>query len=133
MMPVLKNILMSSMDRKSYRRVSGKALECISLLAMNVGKEMFYNDARDFMSVLQTLNATELDPDDPVLTYVQSAGTRMCKCLGHDFVQMLPLFVPPLLRSAGKKSELKVRSCGQHASPSLHAIPLCAIYSARLC
>lgn len=108
-MPVLKNILVSSMERKSYRRVCGKALECISLLAMNVGKDVFYNDARDFMDVLQKLNATELDADDPVLTYVQSAGTRMCKCLGHDFVQMLPIFVPPLLRSAGKRSELTVR------------------------
>jgi importin-5 len=109
MMPMLKQILHASMDRKSHRRLCGKALECISLIAMSVGKDIFYNDARDFMNVLATLNSTDLQPDDPILTYVQTAGTRMCRCLGHEFVPMLPNFVPPLLKSAGKKSELTVR------------------------
>jgi hypothetical protein len=95
---------MSSMERKSHRRVCGKACECICLLAMNVGKETFDNNARDLVNVLQTLNTTELDPGNPDLTYVQSAGTRMCKSLGHGLVQMLPLFVPPLIRCAGKRS-----------------------------
>jgi hypothetical protein len=109
MMPALMEILKASMQHKSHRRLCGKALECISLIGMSVGKQTFFNDARNFMAVLQQLNAVELEPDDPVLTYVQSAGTRMCKCLGHDFVQMLPVFVPPLLRSAEKKSEFTVR------------------------
>lgn len=110
MMPMLKTILTSSMERKSHRRLCGKALECISLVAMSVGKEVFYGDAQEFMHVLSTLTSTDLEPDDPVLTYVQTAGTRMCRCLGHEFVPLLPTFVPPLLRSAGKKSELTVRT-----------------------
>jgi hypothetical protein len=85
-MPVLMSLLRISMQHKYTRRLTGKALECISLIGMSVGKETFFNDARDFMAVLQQLNATELEPDDPVLTYLQSAGTRMCKCLGHDFM-----------------------------------------------
>ena len=108
-MPALKAILTSSMEHKSHRRLCGKALECISLVAMAVGKDTFYPDARDFMGVLSTLTSTDLEPDDPILTYVQTAGTRMCRCLGREFVPLLPTFVPPLLKSAGKRSELSVR------------------------
>jgi importin-5 len=110
-MPLLKQILVSSMERKTHRRLCGKALECISLIAMSVGKDTFYPDALDFMNVLRTLNSTDLEPDDPIVTYVQTAGTRMCRCLGSDFVPMLRDFVPPLLRSAGKKAEMTVRTC----------------------
>ena len=119
MMPMLKTILTSSMERKSHRRLCGKALECISLVAMSVGKETFYGDAQEFMHVLSTLTSTDLEPDDPILTYVQTAGTRMCRCLGHEFVPLLPTFVPPLLRSAGKKSELTVRTSHLHKPCSL--------------
>jgi importin-5 len=111
-MPLLKHILMAAKG-KTQRRLGGKTLECISLIGMSVGKETFYDDARDFMLYLKQLNTVEMDSDDPMLTYVQSAGTRMCKCLGHDFVQMLPDFVPPLVRSAGKKSELQVCSAAR--------------------
>lgn len=107
-MPLLKHILASAKG-KTQRRLCGKALECISLIAMSVGRETFQKDAQDFMLYLRQLNTMDMDSDNPLLTYVQSAGTRMCKCLGEDFLPMLPDFVPPLIRSAGKKSTFQVR------------------------
>lgn len=76
--------------------------------AFRHGKQAVLRCVQDFMAFLMRLNTTALEPDDPMLTYVQSAGTRMCKCLGHEFVPLLPQFVPPLLESAGKKAELTV-------------------------
>lgn len=116
-MPLLKHILASAKD-KTQRRLCGKALECISLIAMSVGRDTFQKDAQDFMLYLRQLNTMDMDSDNPLLTYVQSAGTRMCKCLGADFLPMLPDFVPPLIRSAGKKSTFQVRHPG-HA-PALY-------------
>eukprot|EP00892_Ulva_mutabilis_P010754 jgi/Ulvmu1/8050/UM004_0287.1 len=107
-MPLLKHILSSATD-KTQRRMCGKALECISLIAMSVGADTFRKDAQDFMLYLRQLNSMDMDSANPLLTYVQSAGTRMCKCLGADFLPMLPDFVPPLIRSAGKQSSFQVR------------------------
>jgi hypothetical protein len=106
-MPALKAILQAA-DGKTQRVLCGKAIECVSLVGMSVGKDVFYKDAQDFMHFLMQLNMTAMEPDNPMLTYVQSAGTRMCKCLGEDFVPLLPQFVPPLIESAGKKAELTV-------------------------
>lgn len=107
-MPLLKQILQNATD-KTQRRLRGKALECISLIGLAVGRERFMPDARDFMTYLQHLHSTEMDPDDPMLTYMQSAGTRMCKCLGADFMPMLHVFMPACLASAGKKASCEVR------------------------
>ena len=107
-MPLLKHILTHASD-STQRRLCGKTLECISLIAMSVGKETFYGDAHEFLKYLQHLNTVDMADGDPLVTYVQSAGTRMCKCHGEDFVGMLATFVPPLIKSAGKKSTYQVR------------------------
>ena len=119
-MPLLKHILVSCNDR-TQRRLCGKTLECISLIAMSVGRETFYGDASDFLHQLQQLNTMEMADDDPLVTYVQSAGTRMCKCLGEDFVPMLSTFVPPLVKSAGKKSTYQVRGARSRPPALRHA------------
>ncbi len=53
----------------------GKALECISLVGMAVGRDRFRADAQRVLQWLQALQATELEADDPTLGYMQQVGT----------------------------------------------------------
>jgi hypothetical protein len=52
----------------------GKALECISLVGMAVGRDRFRTDAQSVLQWLQALQATELEADDPTLGYMQQVG-----------------------------------------------------------
>lgn len=49
--PYLKNILINA-NNKEYRKLRGKAMECISLVGGAVGKERFFNDAKEVMSIM---------------------------------------------------------------------------------
>lgn len=53
-MPLLYAILTSASD-KEHRMLRAKALECISLVGVAVGKERFREDARQMMNYLQQL------------------------------------------------------------------------------
>jgi hypothetical protein len=47
-----------------------KALECISLVGMAVGRDRFRADAHEVMKFMQALQQQELDPDDPTGGYM---------------------------------------------------------------
>ena len=53
-MPMLKNILYSSAS-KVEQLLRAKALECVSLVGMAVGKERFRADAQEVMAFMQQL------------------------------------------------------------------------------
>jgi len=50
-MPLLKQILYHA-NSKEYRMLRGKAMECISLIGMAVGKEKFFGDAKEVMDFM---------------------------------------------------------------------------------
>lgn len=106
-MPFLKDVLAKA-EGKEYRMMRGKAMECISLIGLAVGKEKFAPDAVQVMEVLMAAQQTEMEPDDPQISYMLQAWTRICKCLGRDFVPYLPYVMPPLLRSAEIQPEVQV-------------------------
>ena len=59
--------------------------------------------------LLQTqTEEAELEDDDPQVSYMISAWARMCKILGKDFTQYLPLVMPPLLKTAAMKPEVAI-------------------------
>ena len=106
-MPFLKDVLAKA-TTKEYRMMRGKAMECISLIGLAVGKEKFAPDAVQIMEVLMAAQQAEMEPDDPQISYMLQAWTRICKCLGRDFVPYLPYVMPPLLRSAEIQPEVQV-------------------------
>lgn len=53
-MPLLRHVLMAANDRTT-RLLRAKALECISLVGMAVGKERFRADARGVMEYMAQL------------------------------------------------------------------------------
>ncbi|XP_061343320.1 uncharacterized protein LOC133289409 [Gastrolobium bilobum] len=108
-MPYLKAILMNAND-KSSRMLRAKAMECISLVGMAVGKEKFRADAKQVMDVLMSLQQSQLDADDPIASYMLQAWARLCKCLGQDFLPYMGFVMPPLLQSAQLKPDVTITS-----------------------
>eukprot|EP01097_Dermamoeba_algensis_P002108 TRINITY_DN1837_c0_g3_i1.p1 TRINITY_DN1837_c0_g3~~TRINITY_DN1837_c0_g3_i1.p1 ORF type:complete len:1076 (-),score=326.43 TRINITY_DN1837_c0_g3_i1:39-3266(-) len=97
-MPFLKTVL--STTDKNFKKLRGRAMECATLIGVAVGKEKFRADAKDIMQLLATTPITSLEPDDPQISFILQAWTRMCTSLGEEFVPYLPLVMPSLLHSA---------------------------------
>jgi len=107
-MPNLKYIMENAND-KELRLLRGKTIECISLIGLAVGKEVFLSDAEQIMNMLlkaQTDEGEQLEADDPQVSYMISAWARMCKIIGPQFTAYLPMVMPPLLRAAQIKPEV---------------------------
>ncbi|KAL5058955.1 hypothetical protein RYX36_030559 [Vicia faba] len=112
--PYLKAILLNAND-KSNRMLRAKAMECISLVGMAVGKEKFRDDAKQVMDVLMSLQQSQLDADDPTASYMLQAWARLCKCLGQDFLPYMGFVMPPLLQSAQLKPDVTITSTDSDA------------------
>ncbi|KAL3850383.1 hypothetical protein ACJIZ3_012265 [Penstemon smallii] len=108
-MPYLKAILVNATD-KSNRMLRAKAMECISLVGMAVGKDKFKEDAKQVMEVLMSLQGSQIETDDPTTSYMLQAWARLCKCLGQDFLPYMSVVMPPLLQSAQLKPDVTITS-----------------------
>ncbi|KAE8684056.1 ARM repeat superfamily protein isoform 2 [Hibiscus syriacus] len=108
-MPYLKAILVNAND-KSNRMLRAKAMECISLVGMAVGKEKFRDDAKQVMEILVSLQGSQMEPDDPTTSYMLQAWARLCKCLGQDFLPYMSVVMLPLLQSAQLKLMIGIKT-----------------------
>ncbi|EFN51416.1 hypothetical protein CHLNCDRAFT_59245 [Chlorella variabilis] len=106
-MPLMTSILTHA-SGKEQQLLRAKALECVSLVGLAVGKERFGNDAKGVMQYMQQVQAAGLDSDDPLSSYMLQAGARICKTLGQDFLPYLQLVMPPLLAAAQLKPDVIV-------------------------
>ncbi|XP_041502184.1 importin-5-like [Microtus oregoni] len=103
-MPSLKHIVENAVQ-KELRLLRGKTIECVSLIGLAVGKEKFMQDASDVMQLLLKTQTDfgDMEDDDPQISYMFSAWARMCKILGKDFQQYLPMVMGPLMKTASIK------------------------------
>lgn len=106
--PLLRHVLECANDR-SHQLMRAKALECISLVGMAVGKERFGADAALVLQYIQAIQSAGLDPDDPFASYMMQAGARICTTLGSDFVPYLPIVMPSMLETAKLQPDITVR------------------------
>ena len=60
------------------------------------------------MDALMHLQSGGFDDDDVTTSYMQQAWTRLCKCLGQDFIPYLQVVMPHLLKSARLKPDVQV-------------------------
>ncbi|XP_052402072.1 importin-5 [Carassius gibelio] len=106
-MPSLKHIVENAVQ-KELRLLRGKTIECISLIGLAVGKEKFMPDASAVMQLLLKTQTdfSDLEDDDPQISYMISAWARMCKILGKEFQQYLPVVMGPLMKTASIKPEV---------------------------
>lgn len=106
LMPCLKFIIQNA-NSEDLRMLRGKTIECVSLIGLAVGQEKFITDAGEVMDMLlKTHTEGDLPDDDPQTSYLITAWARMCKILGKQFEQYLPLVMGPVLRTASLKPEV---------------------------
>lgn len=98
LMPLLINVLKTE-NQGSTGVLKGKCIECATLIAVAVGKEKFNEHSRELISLLLNHQNT-MTEDDPIKTYLEHGWGRICRILGEDFVQLLPVVLPPLLETA---------------------------------
>jgi len=87
-MPVLKHMLQTCTHREQ-RTLRGKTMECISLIGIAVGRDVFINDAKEIMDQFHATQSAALDPDDPQVSYLLQAWGRVAKALKQDFIPYL--------------------------------------------
>lgn len=105
-MPCLKFIIQNAKSEE-LRMLRGKTIECVSLIGLAVGREKFIADAGEVMDMLlKTHTEGDLPEDDPQTSYLITAWARMCKILGKQFEQYLPLVMGPVMRTAAMKPEV---------------------------
>uniref|UniRef100_A0A8D3DFH2 Importin subunit beta-1/Transportin-1-like TPR repeats domain-containing protein n=1 Tax=Scophthalmus maximus TaxID=52904 RepID=A0A8D3DFH2_SCOMX len=106
-MSSLKHIVENAVQ-KELRLLRGKTIECISLIGLAVGKDKFMPDASAVMQLLLKTQTdfNDLEDDDPQISYMISAWARMCKILGKEFQQYLPVVMGPLMKTASIKPEV---------------------------
>ena len=70
----------------------------------------FVNDCYEIMQELvkSQVDFDNLGDDDPQISYLIGAWTRICKILGKDFEQYLPIVMGPVLKAAAFKPEVTV-------------------------
>lgn len=98
-MPMLKQILFNA-NTKELRMLRGKAIECISLIAVAVGKEKFAPDAKEVIEIMLATQNSITEADDPQTSFLLQSWARICRCLKEDFVPFLPHVMPSTLKSA---------------------------------
>ncbi|KAK0159718.1 hypothetical protein PV327_010803 [Microctonus hyperodae] len=106
LMPCLKYIIQNA-NQQEHKMLRGKTIECVSLIGLAVGQDKFINDASEVMDMLLTTHSEgDLPDDDPQISYLISAWARLCRILGKQFEQYLPLVMGPVLRAASMKPEV---------------------------
>jgi hypothetical protein len=104
-MPFLKQVVATA-TTDEMRMLRAKAIECISLVGLAVGKDKFAADAH---VVMQMMAGTQMKSDDPQAEYIVNAWPRICKCLGAGFVPYLEFVMPTLIESAAKKPDVALQ------------------------
>lgn len=101
--------ILHSAQGKELRMLRGKAMECVSLIGLAVGRDKFQQHAAAVMeAMIATQAGGSLDADDPQASFMLQASARICECLGDGFVPYLAHVVPPLLRAAQADPEIDV-------------------------
>uniref|UniRef100_A0A3B0MQ31 Importin (Karyopherin) beta, putative n=1 Tax=Theileria annulata TaxID=5874 RepID=A0A3B0MQ31_THEAN len=102
--PLMKEIITKCITTEE-RTCRGKAIECISIIGMSIGKDVFRNDGIECMNALIQIMEQPSESDDPVREYINEALGRLCTALGNNFVPFLPKIVPLLLGELTKSSK----------------------------
>ncbi|XP_031115495.1 importin-5-like isoform X2 [Ipomoea triloba] len=105
-MPYLKCTVVTAKAASNYLLVAN-SLKCIAVIAVAVGKSMFYADVEDVVKDLILLQESNYSgKDGTVRGYLLQAWGGVCRCLGVDFLPYLSDSVPQLIQSAKRTDYL---------------------------
>ena len=74
-MPLLRQILGHAPNDKAYQMLRAKALECISLVGMAIGRDRFRDDAHAVLRYMQSLQVRAISQ-----AFVDWADLKPCLC-----------------------------------------------------
>ncbi|KAG7091694.1 hypothetical protein E1B28_010715 [Marasmius oreades] len=102
LLPLLINAL-----RHSTGKMRLKAMECVGLVGIAVGKDVFRRDIQDVGECLVRIQNSPPDPSDPqLLHYLMGTWAKICQAMGEEFEVYLPVVMPPLLATASAKADV---------------------------
>lgn len=107
LLTLLINFLKSDLGPE-YRLLQAKCIECSTLIASAVGKENFLPYSQELIGLFVQLQNSILEVDDPVKSYLEQGWGRICKLIGSDFLEFIPLVLPPLLSSAKAAQDISL-------------------------
>ena len=107
LMPLMISALQAPQDKET-RLLKSKAMECATLIALAVGREKMGQDAFTMMQILDNIQDTITDTDDPQANYLLHSWGRMCRVMGADFLPYLPRVMPPLMIMASAKADIQM-------------------------
>ncbi len=107
-MPRLTQVLSLPVEQIGGK-MRGKTMECISLVGVAVGPEMFRQDAKTTMNlIVSQMQQANMAADDPQAQYLHQACGRICRALKEEFVPYLPSLLPSLLHCIAAAPDMKV-------------------------
>lgn len=104
LVPLFQEVLAVS-DSPEVMNSKCKAIECVTLLACGVGKEVFAPYTHDICNFLGSLSTGGLRTDDPRSRYVFRGWTCMVECLKEDVLPFMPLVMPALLHMMNEECD----------------------------
>lgn len=108
LMPLLINVLSTDIDEHN-KALLARTIECSSLIALAVGKEMFQNNGQQqIIQLFGNLQANLKDDDDEIRQQLDQAWARVCKLMGRDFLPYLPEILPSLMTTAKASQDINV-------------------------
>lgn len=107
LLPMLLGFLKADLGPEN-RMLTGKCIECATLIAMAVGKDNFAPHSQELIQILGGIQASITDIDDPVKPYLEQGWGRICQIIGSDFLPYLPSVLPPLLTAAKAAQDISL-------------------------
>ncbi|CCH60500.1 hypothetical protein TBLA_0C07090 [Henningerozyma blattae CBS 6284] len=90
------------------RVLKGKCIECSTLIALAVGKEKFSEYSNDLIQLLINYQNQGIQDDDSLKPYLEHGWSRICRLLGTDFIQLLPIVLPSLIETAKASQDVSL-------------------------
>ncbi|EAR88916.3 importin protein (macronuclear) [Tetrahymena thermophila SB210] len=95
--PILFNVF-ETYTSKEYKQLRGQTIECITLIAHSINKEVFLPHLQKITQIIVTVQNSNLDNQDPQKSYVLSGWQRLCLNYSNELVPYLPEIVPGVFR-----------------------------------
>jgi hypothetical protein len=105
--PYMKTMIVQK-TAKEERNLRGKCFECVSLVGLGVGKDVFQADAVDLMNAMIATLETDMEADDPQKSFIEEAISRVCRTMKKDFAPFLPKLLDMSLKVLAMKPDFVV-------------------------
>eukprot|EP00834_Sanchytrium_tribonematis_P002131 NODE_60_length_27201_cov_1.043318.p1 type:complete len:790 gc:universal NODE_60_length_27201_cov_1.043318:22901-25270(+) len=109
-MEILNSLLTEPLADDNQYELRAKLVECLTLIALAVGRPSFDPFIEPMINILRHLNVRSVDPKstDPLPSYLLSAWARMCRIIKKDFVPLLQECMPLVLSYASHTPSIEI-------------------------